>query len=56
MGGPPEEQQYQLAEPVGFEDEDNPGPRVVVVRSFPALLRFVGPQSPAAPSSPGGVG
>jgi hypothetical protein len=53
---PPEEQQYQLAEAVGFEDEDDPGPPVVIVRFFPALLRFVGPDAPATPSSPGGVG
>jgi hypothetical protein len=52
---PPEEQHYQLAEAVAFEDEDDPGPPVVVVRSFPAWLRFVGPQPPAAPASPAGV-
>jgi hypothetical protein len=50
---PPEEQHYQLAEAVAFEDEDNPGPPVVVVRSFPAWLRFVEPQPPSPPSSAG---
>jgi hypothetical protein len=53
---PPEEQHYQLAEAVSFEDEDNPGPPVFVVRSFPAWLRYVEPRPPAAPPSPAGVG
>lgn len=53
---PPEEQHYQLAEAVAFEDEDDPGPPVVVVRSFPAWLRFVEPQPPAALPSPAGSG
>jgi hypothetical protein len=52
---PPEQQHYQLAEAVAFEDEDNPGPPVVVVRSFPAWLRFVEPEPPSPPT-PAGIG
>jgi hypothetical protein len=53
---PPERQHCQLADAVAFEDEDNPGPPVVVVRSFPAWLQFVGPRPPAATPSPAGIG